>query len=45
MHLTEEQLIKFQELYKKHFNLEITRQEALEKGLKLVRLVKLICEE
>ena len=45
MHLTEEQLINFQELYKKHFDLEISRQEALEKGIKLVRLIRIICDK
>ena len=40
--LSDEQIRKFQMLYKKHFGKEISREEAYEKGVKLVRLVELI---
>lgn len=40
--LSDEQIIKFQEIYKKRFNREISREEAYEKGAKLVRLMQLI---
>jgi len=40
--LSDEQITKFQMLYKKHFGKEISREEALEKGIKLIRLVELI---
>ena len=39
--LHEAKIIKFQELYKKHFGMDISRKEALEKGTVLLRLVQL----
>jgi len=42
MHLTEEQITKFQILYQKHFGEEISREKAYEEGIKLVHLMKLI---
>jgi len=40
--LTDTQTIEFQRLYQKCFGKEISREEAYEKGVKLVRLVRLI---
>ena len=40
--LSNEQIKKFQTLYKNRFGKEISREEAYEKGVKLVRLVELI---
>jgi len=40
--LTNEQITEFQKLYEKHFGKKIDRQEAYEKGIKLIRLVELI---
>ena len=40
--LTDAQIVKFQMLYKEQFGKEISRQEALEKGIKLVRIVELV---
>lgn len=40
--LTNEQIIKFQMLYKNRFGKEIGQKEALERGIKLLRLVELI---
>jgi len=40
--LSEEQITKFQKLYKNRFGVEISREEAYEKGVKLIRLVELI---
>ena len=40
--LSDEQVTKFQALYKKQFGKEIGKQEALEKGSKLVRMMQLI---
>lgn len=40
--LSDEQITKFQTLYKKYFNKEINRKEAYEQGIKLVRLIELI---
>ena len=40
--LSDEQIKQFQMLYKKQFGKEISREEAYEKGAKLVRLVELI---
>lgn len=39
--LSEERIIKFQALYKKNFGQELTREEAYEKGAKMLRIVQL----
>ena len=39
--LSDEQIKKFQELWLKRFGKEISREEAYEKGVKLMRLVEL----
>ncbi len=40
--LSDEQITKFQTLYKNRFGKEISREEAYEQGVKLIRLVELI---
>jgi hypothetical protein len=40
--LTDEQVMKFQTIYKNRFGKEISREDALDRGIKLVRLMKLI---
>lgn len=40
--LSDDQIIKFQTLYKNHFGKDISREDAYEKGAKLIRLVELI---
>lgn len=40
--LSKEQITKFQKLYKNRFGVEISREQAYEKGIKLIRLVELI---
>lgn len=40
--ISKEHLEKFKTLYKQHFNKDISDQEALEKGTKLIRLIGLI---
>lgn len=40
--LTDVQTTEFQRLYKKCFGREISRQEAYEKGIKLVRIIELM---
>ena len=42
MNLTDDNLLEFQMLYKKHFGIEITKEQALEKGLRLIRLVEAV---
>jgi hypothetical protein len=39
--LSDEQITKFQMLYLKRFGKEISREEAYEKGVKLMRLVEI----
>lgn len=39
---TDEQIEKFQMIYENRFGKEISREEAIDKGIKLVHLVKLI---
>ncbi len=40
--LTEQQITKFQAIYKAKFHKDLSRKEALEKGIKLVRLMQII---
>jgi hypothetical protein len=40
--LSDEQVKKFQELYKKHFGEEIDKKDALKKSMKLLRLIQMI---
>jgi len=42
MHLEDADIVEFQMLFKKHFGAEITKAQALEKGLRLVRLFELV---
>lgn len=39
MVLLDEDILKFQALYKSEFGMEISREDAYEKGIKLVRLM------
>lgn len=40
--LSDEQIKQFQILYKRHFNEDITKEEALEKGIHLINLVRIV---
>ncbi len=40
--LTDQQITKFRAIYKARFHKDLSRDEALEKGIKLVRLMQLI---
>ena len=40
--LSDEQITKYQMLYKDQFGKEISREEAYEQGVKLIRLIELI---
>lgn len=40
--LSDEQIKKFQAIYKKRFGKEISREEVYEKGAKLMRLIELV---
>lgn len=42
MTLSDEQIKSFQDIYRRQFGKEISREEALEQGIKLVRLMRLI---
>ena len=42
MNLTDDNLLEFQMLYKKHFGTEITKEQALDKGLRLMRLIEVV---
>jgi len=41
MQLADEHLAEFQMLYKKHFGVDISKAEALEKGIRLIRLMEI----
>jgi hypothetical protein len=40
--LTDEQVTKFQSIYRESFGKEISRADALEKGIKLVRMMEIV---
>ncbi len=40
--LTDQQVKKFQKLYKKHFNKELSRKEAFRRGTELADLIKML---
>lgn len=40
--LTEQNITTFQAIYKARFHKDLTRQEAVEKGIKVLRLMQLI---
>ncbi len=40
--LSEEQITNYQKLYRDYFKKEISREEAYEQGVKLLRLIELI---
>ena len=42
MALTDEKIKEFQELYKEHFGTEISKEDARENGIKLLRLISII---
>ncbi len=42
MVLSDEKIKEFQELYKEHFGVEISKADAYENGTKLLRLISLI---
>lgn len=40
--LSDEQITKYQAIYKRRFGVEISRKEAYEQGIKLIRLIEII---
>jgi len=40
MKIEDKQIEKFQDLYKKHFGEEISKEDALDRGARLVRLIE-----
>lgn len=42
MVLSDEQINEFQEIYKEHFGTEISKEEALKNGLKLLQLIRIL---
>jgi len=40
--LTDTQITKFQKIYQQEFGRKISRKEALDKGIKLVRLMEIV---
>ncbi|HRH25303.1 MAG TPA: hypothetical protein PLQ20_03145 [Candidatus Paceibacterota bacterium] len=42
MVLSDEDITKFQKLYKEHFGVEISKEDAYEKGVKLLRLMSIV---
>ncbi|MCA9389809.1 hypothetical protein KC571_00205 [candidate division WWE3 bacterium] len=44
MHISEEKIEQFQELYLEQLGKEISKEEAYQQGVKLVRLVKILVQ-
>lgn len=42
MVIADEHIAEFQQLYKKHFGVELTKAQTLEKGLRLIRLIETV---
>ena len=42
--LTEDQIKEFQQIYKNQFNKEISKEEALRQGTKLITLMKILVD-
>ena len=42
MFLTDDEVLQFQAIYRKHFRKEISQKDARERGIKLVRLFEII---
>ena len=42
MLVADEHIAEFQRLYKEHFGVELTKAQALEKGLRLIRLIEVV---
>lgn len=42
MQISDEQITKFQVLYKKHFGVDINKKDALARGIKIVRLIEIL---
>ncbi len=42
MVLSDEDILKFQALYKNEFGIEISREDAYERGIKLLRLMSVV---
>lgn len=45
MQINDEQINKFQVLYKKHFGEDITKEDVLNQGRKIVRLVEVVLKQ
>lgn len=43
--LTDEQIIKFQELWVQRFGEDLSREKALEYGMKLIRLLQIVMQD
>jgi hypothetical protein len=42
MVLADEHIVEFQALWKKHYGTDITKAQALEKGLRIIRLIEAV---
>ena len=42
--LTDKEIAEYQRLFKDEFGIELTKDQALEKGLRLVRLLRVVLE-
>ena len=42
MQLSDEHIAEFQMLYRKNFGIDISKEDALDKGLRLIRLIEIV---
>ena len=42
--LTDKEVVEYQRLFKAEFGIDLTKDQALEKGLRLVRLLRVVLE-
>jgi len=42
--LTQDQIVEFKELYKQHYDIELTDEEAIEKGVRFLHFMTVIIE-
>ncbi len=45
MQISDEQIIKFQVLFRKHFGVDINKSDALKRGKEIVRLVEIVLKD
>ena len=45
INLTDNDIMQFQALYRENFGIEISKEDARQQGMKLLRLILLVCKQ